>query len=240
MQSEMQNNIQILSTKKISDSFIQRAAENNICIDSLNFIATEESVSERTKNRILELSQQNIDAVFTSSNAVKAVGKIVGDQTNWKMFCIEPSTKKTVEDIFINSSVAAAAKDAEELSQKIIENKSVKQLIFFCGNQRRDLLPQRLKSHEIDVEELMVYQTIEKPQAVSKHYDGILFFSPSAVRSFFEKNRLDAATQIFSIGKTTADELKIFSNNSIIISEIPSVENLIDQVIKYFSAIKTV
>lgn len=236
----MQNNIQILSTKKISDSFIQRAAENNICIDSLNFIATEESVSERTKNRILELSQQNIDAVFTSSNAVKAVGKIVGDQTNWKMFCIEPSTKKTVEDIFINSSVAAAAKDAEELSQKIIENKSVKQLIFFCGNQRRDLLPQRLKSHEIDVEELMVYQTIEKPQAVSKHYDGILFFSPSAVRSFFEKNRLDAATQIFSIGKTTADELKIFSNNSIIISEIPSVENLIDQVIKYFSAIKTV
>jgi uroporphyrinogen-III synthase len=236
----MQNEIQILSTKKISDSFIRLAAENNICIDSLNFIETEESVSDEMKNHILELSRQNINAIFTSSNAVKAVGKIAGNQTNWKIFCIAPATKKIVENIFQRSSIVATAKDAAELSEKIIQNKSVKQIIFFCGNQRRDLLPQLLKSNGIDVEELIVYKTIGKPQTVSKHYDGILFFSPSAVRSFFEKNRFDATTQIFSIGKTTTDEIKMFSNTSIIISETPSIENLIGQVIKYFSAIKTV
>jgi uroporphyrinogen-III synthase len=236
----MQNKIQILSTKKISDSLVQLAADKNICIDELNFIETEECISEEIKKRIVALSQENIAVVFTSSNAVNVVGKIVSPETNWKIFCIEPATKKTVENIFTNSSISASAKDAETLAEKIIKDDPVKQIVFFCGNLRRDLLPEKLKSHGISVEELMVYKTIEKPQTVSKKYDSILFFSPSGVRSFFSKNKLETTTQIFAIGKTTADEVKIFSNNSIIISEIPGTENLIDEVIKYFSTIKTV
>jgi len=234
----MQNKIQILSTKKISDSFIKLADENNICIDSLDFIEVKESVSDEIKNRIIELSQQKITTIFTSSNAVKAVEKIVGDQTKWEIFCIEPATKKKIEDTFLNSSIVAVAKDAEELSGKIITDKSIRQIVFFCGNQRRDLLPSQLRKHEIDVEELIVYKTIEKPQTVSKKYDGILFFSPSGVRSFFAKNKLDTTTQIFSIGKTTAEEVKNFSNNTIVISEIPDTGKLIGEVIKYFSTIK--
>jgi uroporphyrinogen-III synthase len=236
----MQNEIQILSTKKISDSFIRLAAENNICIDSLNFIETEESVSDEMKNHILELSRQNINAIFTSSNAVKAVGKIAGNQTNWKIFCIAPATKKIGENIFQRSSIVATAKDAAELSEKIIQNKSVKQIIFFCGNQRRDLLPQLLKSNGIDVEELIVYNTIEKPQTVLKKYDAILFFSPSAVRSFFSNNNLKTEATVFAIGKTTAAEVKKFSNNTIVISDMPDQEKLINEVIQYFRAIKTV
>lgn len=236
----MQNKVQILATKKISDSLIEYADDNNICIDSLNFIETEESVSDEIKNRIIELSQQNITAIFTSSNAVNAVGKIVKNQANWKIFCIEPGTKTTVEHIFSNSSISGAAKDAEELSREIIEDKSLKQIVFFCGNQRRDLLPSELNKNGIDVEELIVYNTIEKPQLVSKKYDGILFFSPSAVRSFFPKNTLEEETKIFAIGKTTATEVKHFSNNTMVISDVPDTEKLIDAVIKYFSAIKTV
>ncbi|MGN6532028.1 MAG: uroporphyrinogen-III synthase [Ginsengibacter sp.] len=236
----MQNNFQILSTKKISDSLIELAAKNNICIDQLNFIETEECISEEIKKRIIKLSRENITAIFTSSNAVNAVGKIISSQTNWNIFCIEPATKKNVENLFPNSSIAGTAKDAAALSERTIKDKAIKQIVFFCGNQRRDLLPEKLKSNGIDVEELVVYQTNEKPQTISKNYDGILFFSPSAVRSFFEKNKLKTAAQVFSIGKTTADAVKIFSNNSIIISEIPGTENLIDEVIKYFATIKTV
>lgn len=235
----MQNKVQILSTKKISDSFIRSAAENNIGIDEMSFIETKESISATIKNRIEELSAQNITAIFTSSNAVAAVGKIVSPQTNWKIFCIEPATKKSVENIFTNSAVAGAAKDAAALSEKIINDKSVKQVVFFCGNQRRDLLPSELKKNGINVEELTVYNTTGNPQAVTKKYDGILFFSPSAVRSFFEKNKINAETILFAIGKTTAEELKNYSNNTTVISEIPDTQKLIADVIKYFSAIKT-
>ncbi|MGN6295568.1 MAG: uroporphyrinogen-III synthase [Ginsengibacter sp.] len=235
----MQNKVQILSTKKISDSFIRSAAENNIGIDEMSFIETKESISATIKNRIEELSAQNITAIFTSSNAVAAVGKIVSPQTNWKIFCIEPATKKSVENIFINSAVVGAAKDAAALSEKIINDKSVKQVVFFCGNQRRDLLPSELKKNGINVDELTVYNTTENPQAVTKKYDGILFFSPSAVRSFFQKNKINAETILFAIGKTTAEELKNYSNNTTVISEIPDTQKLIADVIKYFSAIKT-
>ena len=95
----MQNKVQILSTKRISDSFIRSAAENNIGIDAMSFIETKENISATIKDRIEELSAQNITAIFTSSNAVAAVGKIVSPQTNWNIFCIEPATKKWVENI---------------------------------------------------------------------------------------------------------------------------------------------
>jgi uroporphyrinogen-III synthase len=235
----MQNKVQILSTKKLSGSFITPAAENNIDVDEVSFIETKEIISATIKNRIEELSSRNIIALFTSSNAVDAVGKIVSAETNWKIFCIEPTTRKRVENIFINSAVAGAAKDAAELSEKIINDKSVKQVVFFCGNQRRDLLPSQLKKNGIDVEELIVYTTIEKPQAVTKKYDGILFFSPSAVRSFFQKNKINAETILFAIGQTTARELRNYSNNTTVISEIPDTEKVIADVIKYFSTIKT-
>ena len=235
----MQNKVQILSTKRISDSFIRSAAENNIGIDEMSFIETKENISATIKDRIEELSAQNITAIFTSSNAVAAVGKTVSPRTNWNIFCIEPATKKWVENIFMNSCVAGAAKDAAELSEKIINDKSVKEVVFFCGNQRRDLLPLELKKNGIHVEELMVYNTVENPQAVTKKYDGILFFSPSAVRSFFEENKINSETILFAIGKTTAEELKNYSNNTTVISEIPDTQKLIADVIKYFSTIKT-
>lgn len=236
----MQNKIQILCTKKISNSFIQLAEENNICIDELNFIETKESVSEEIKKRIVELSKQKIIAIFTSSNAVHAVAKIISDEANWKIYCIEPATKKNVQTVFKNASTVGSAKDADELSKKIIEDKSVKQVVFFCGNQRRELLPERLKSNRIKVEEIIVYQTVESPQLISKKYNGILFFSPSAVKSFFVKNTISSETLLFTIGKTTAEEVKNFSNNTTLISDIPDTQKLIADVIKHFSAIKNV
>ena len=56
---------------------------------------------------------------------------------------------------------------------------------FFCGNQRRDTLPDKVRAAGIKVEELVVYETVELPLKVTDHYDAILFYSPSGVRSFF-------------------------------------------------------
>jgi uroporphyrinogen-III synthase len=166
----MKNKIQILSTKKIDSTLIQLATENNICVDQLNFIQTEECISDEIKKRIIELSKEKITAIFTSSKTVNVVRKIVSKQTNWKIYCIEPATKKTVENIFTSSVIVGSAKDAAELAEKISKDDSVKQIVFFCGNQRRNTLPKKLRSNEIKVEELVVYKTIEKPQLVSKTY----------------------------------------------------------------------
>jgi len=234
----MRNKIQILSTKKISDSLIGIAGNNNICIDQLSFIETKEVVTRETRERIFELSKQKVDVIFTSSKAVNAVAKLIPGKVFWKIFCIEPATKTLVENYFEKACIADTATNADGLADKIISDNSVKEIVFFCGNQRRNTLPKKLRSNEIKVQELVVYKTIEKPQLVSKNYDGILFFSPSAVRSFFTLNKIKEVTTLFAIGNTTAEELKLFTKAKIIIAENPDHEEIISDVIKYYTSIK--
>ena len=235
----MQNNIQILSTKKISNSLVSLAEKNHICIDQLNFIKTEDAVSTETRERILELSKQNVAVIFTSSKAVEAVVKFISAKTSWKIFCIEPVTKRSVESFFENEQISGAATNAEALADKIISDKSVKKVVFFCGNKRRNTLPEKLTNNGIGVEELVVYNTVEKPQLVSKSYDGILFFSPSGVRSFFSINKIKKSTALFAIGNTTAEEIKLFAEAKTIVAEIPDQEEIIYDAIKYFTSKKS-
>jgi uroporphyrinogen-III synthase len=63
--------------------------------------------------------------------------------------------------------------------------------------------------------------------------NGILFFSPSAVRSYCYYNKIEDET-LFTIGQTTTNEAKTFSNK-IITSDINSIDQVVDNAIKYFT-----
>ena len=106
---------------------------------------------------------------------------------------------------------------------------------FFCGDQRRDELPGILREHDIDVNEITVYQTLALTHKIDKHYQGILFFSPSAVESFFKNNTLPASTILFAIGNTTANAIRKFTKNKVIISDVPGKDNLVKKMIEYFT-----
>lgn len=108
-------------------------------------------------------------------------------------------------------------------------------MVFFCGDLRREELPDLLKKAGIELTEVVVYQTLETPIKINKDYDGILFFSPSAVKSFFSINQVNSNALFFAIGNTTANAIKPFSKNSIIVSEFPAKDQLLDKAIKYFS-----
>ena len=235
----MENKIQILSTKAIGAELARIAGERNICIDEVSFIKTEEVVSEELKKIIAALAQQNITAVFTSVNAVNAVKKLLPGKPSWKIFCIGYQTKNAAVDTFSEDNIIGIADNGEKLGEEIIKHSSVKKIIFFCGNQRREMLPEKLKKNGIEVEEIVVYKTIEKLQIISKHYAGILFFSPSGVRSFFSVNKIKEPVQLFAIGTTTAKEIKTYSQLPVIIPEHPNKEELVQLVIKHFSTIKS-
>ena len=230
---------QILSTKPIGAKLAGIADKKNICIDELSFIEIEEVFSHDIQKRIIKLSKQNVTVVFTSANAVDAVKNLLTTKPFWKIFCIGYKTKKVVADTFDEKNIIATADNGEQLAEEIIKLSSAKRIVFFCGNQRRKVLPEKLKKNGIELEELVVYKTIEKPQMISKSYDGILFFSPSGVRSFFSVNSANNTIQIFAIGTTTAKEIKLFSKLPIIISRHPDKEELVHLVIKHFSTIKS-
>ena len=231
----MQNKIQILSTRPVGEKLINEAAKNDITIDEISFIKTEEIVDAAIESQIKKLSGQDITAVFTSMNAVDAVAKFIKNKPEWKIFCIGNTTKELVKEFFGEESIKGFAENAELLSKKIIDNSSIKNVNFFCGDKRRDDLPGNLVKNGISVDEVIVYKTIETPTALAKEYDGILFFSPSAVNSFFSKNSISDKTRIFAIGSTTAKAIEHFSQHPVIIAETSSKENLVKLVINHFS-----
>lgn len=232
--------LKILSTKKLRQETIDKASLNDVEIDEVPFITTEPIKDEELKTVLRGFLQQNITSVFTSKNAVLAFEQIVNAEVPWKIYCIGQSTQKSVAKVFGEEKISGTADNASNLADIILQDAEIRKVIFFCGKQRREELPEKLKAADIELEEILVYETFETPQKISrKHYDGILFFSPSAVKSFFSMNKLNEQLQVFVIGKTTADAIQKQVSTDLIIAEVPGEENIMDQVISHFSIMKT-
>ena len=110
-------------------------------------------------------------------------------------------------------------------------------MFFFTGNLRLDTLPNHLTQHNISFEELVVYNTRLTPTQVQQGFDGILFFSPSAVVSFFSINKISDSIVLFAIGDTTADTIKTYTKNKIITRNSPAKESMVEEAVDYFKTI---
>jgi uroporphyrinogen-III synthase len=226
----------ILSTRPIDEALIKEAKSKNILIDVLSFIETETidsiEVYEEIENALLE----SATIVFTSMNAVEAVAVHLHDyKPDWIIYCIGNTTKKLVQKYFGEELIAGSASDAGELAEIIIEDNKTNNVIFFCGDNRRDELPSLLNENDIEVNEIEVYQTNMIHHMIKKNYDGILFFSPSAVQSFFSTNKLSDKAILFAIGNTTASAIKKYSKNKIVVADEPDKNNLVEKAIEYFT-----
>jgi uroporphyrinogen-III synthase len=102
-------------------------------------------------------------------------------------------------------------------------------VLHFCGNRRRDEFRQFLTELEIPVKDIVAYKTelneMNLPDDTGS-YDGILFYSPSAVQAFrnsggFKGKRIP---ELFAIGKTTAEELSIESGGHVHVSPEPDTD----------------
>jgi len=232
----MQNNVHILCTRPIGKALLQEAREQNIIIDELSFIETIPFETIAIQQEIEQAALQQTTVIFTSMNAVEAVANFIDYQpTGWSIYCIGTTTHELVIKYFGASSIAGTANSATELALLIAANTIIDEVIFFCGDQRRDELPEILHSHNISVTEIIVYETIAVTHTITKVYDGMLFFSPSAVNSFFATNKLPATTILFAIGSTTAGEIEKYTANKIIVSDVPGKENLVNKMIEYFT-----
>jgi uroporphyrinogen-III synthase len=212
---------------------VKDADTQGVVLDVVPFICTVPFINEKSILRLTELYKTEATVVFTSANAVEAIttGK-PAQLSRWKIYCIGNATKNAVSGYFDKGTIAGTADDAGQLAKVIIE-RGVQQVVFFCGNKRMDTLPEVLKRSGVQVEEIIVYKTEETPQVVNEEYEGILFFSPSGVDSFFSKNKVPGHTVLFAIGNTTAKALALHSDNELVTGDIPSKKVLISKAIDY-------
>jgi uroporphyrinogen-III synthase len=220
--------VSLLSTKEIHTTLLAAAAEQGMDITVAQFIHIQPVAADYSIT-------DNSVVVFTSANAVNNVRLI---NPTWQIFCTGGATLEALLIRLPDAHIAATASNATALATHIIEQGNISTVVFFCGNIRRNELPDLLQQHHITVQEIVVYETIEAPAVTTNIYDGILFFSPSGVRSYFSLNTLPAHTVCFAIGNTTAHTLKEYTTNKIITNpDVPSSAQMVQTAISYFNNI---
>ncbi|MEO6915289.1 MAG: uroporphyrinogen-III synthase [Chitinophagaceae bacterium] len=205
-----------------------------IIVDIIPFLSISLNSEESVAETITQLATKTASVVFTSANAVEAVGIVLaGKQPNWKIYCIAHSTREKVLEYFTNPDIAGLAASSGELAELIVRNGN-NPVLFFCGNLRRDEIPIKLRENNIPMDELVVYETVYTPVKTSENYSGILFFSPGAVESFFSENKIDPGIILFAIGKSTASEIREHCTNRILTAAKPGKLELAQKAINYF------
>jgi uroporphyrinogen-III synthase len=225
----------ILSTKKLKPALKEELAGKGVELLEKEFITIKPIISHSKYTEIWPwMSDREEKAiVFTSQHAVDAVDRYLhgGDAfyspDHWQLFSLNGATLERMKGVFAEDQIIATATYATELAANIIANGNFKQVVFFCGNQRLDTIPTLLTAAGIQVVEIVVYETSASPSVVTAEYDGVLFFSPSGVDSFFSANALQPETTCFAIGSTTAASLGQHTSNRIITSDTPTQESMV-------------
>lgn len=225
----------VLSTKKIEADFIKKAAENNIEIIEKEFISVTPINTQEKYEAVLEwAAKDKANVVITSANAANALIDFLKfddfyDVSEWNIFCMQGKTKETLLNYSKDLNVVATAQSSADLAKKIID-KRIKEVVFFCGDKRREELPGLLGEKGIKVNEVILYETKETPVKIDEEFDGIIFYSPSGVNSFFSLNVVSDKTKLFAIGNTTADALKKVSDKQIIVADEASTESVLKKI----------
>lgn len=231
--------IQLLSTKEIDPQLLAGLDARGIYMDITPFTAIVPLVNNYLIQHIHQLASQKITAIFTSPNAVKAVANILNKVVvDWEIACLDKGTYFAVQEAFLSNRVSAMGKDGEQLGARLIElDYDAYRPVFFCGNRRLDTLPFLFKTKNIALEEVLVYQTMTRASEIKKTYHGILFFSPSAVESFFVFNDFPPHTVAFCIGATTANALtKKLAKPAVVVQAAEHTPaSMLEAVIVYFN-----
>ena len=142
--------------------------------------------------------------IFTSQNAVNKLS-----QTNFagKVYASGKQTAKALNEKGFETK-SGDSETAQSLAELIAED-GVKSALFFCGNLRRNELPESLAKKGVQLKEEVVYHTLLDPKKIpSQKGDALFFMSPSAVESFAMMNEFDTELDYYSIGETTASTLR--------------------------------
>lgn len=202
------------------------------------FIRVDLLINIALSKRLSTPALEKRTVMFTSQNSVASViNMLQGKQPEWDVYCLEGATLRAIQQYFTGVTIKQTAKAAIDLADTIDANIVTSPAIFFCGDKRMNTIPEIMKNKGIDLEEIVVYQTLYTPSVIVKKYDGILFFSKSAVESFASINKLPVGATIFAIGGTTAKALRDYAGDtlSIVQSPDPSERTLMKTIIDFYN-----
>ena len=212
--------MKILFTKTdIKAEVLQKLGSHFTC-DFKDFIST-----ETIKVKAFDVAGYSL--IFTSQNAVKAFFENGFRITGQDIYTVGEKTMALLEAHQV--SVKKNCKNAEELSQYLLNEIKKGGFLHFCGNLVLETLERNLESSEIDYQKMEVYTTKTLYLEVHESYEAVVFFSPSGVRSFAKLHSFEGK-KLFAIGETTANEIKNYTESKIIVSDKNNLDDLLNRI----------
>ena len=174
------------------------------CVQNSGFEVNEIAL---TKIQYLDFPKDLPEAeawIFTSQNAAKNLSQTT---FNGRVYASGKQTANVLKEKGIETRIGDS-ETAQSLAELIVED-GVKSALFFCGNIRRNELPNYLAKKGVQLKEEVVYHTLLDPKKIPcQKGDALFFMSPSAVESFAMMNKFDTELDYYSIGETTANTLR--------------------------------
>jgi uroporphyrinogen-III synthase len=96
-------------------------------------------------------------------------------------------------------------------------------------------LEEVLPANGIEIQAIEIYKTQLLDHVVKGHFDGLLFFSPSAVRAYAQRNTFDQSHS-FCLGTSTAKAVALHTQDYTIAKapdEAQLLKSLINHTIRY-------
>lgn len=218
----------LLSTKVLSEERVRQLESAGWTLDQYDAISIEWlKTSVEPNSRLL---------IFTSKNGVKAFLKNFPkiDFSGIRCLCVGSRAAWILKEAGI--TVLEEAPTATQLAQRIKKRYSKESFVYYCGNRRLNLIPDVLDDLGVSWEEVIIYKTKLNPEAFAKQYDAVLFFSPSGVESFTNKNNMGSATG-YCIGETTAKALRNYTDR-ILKANTPDIPGLIELAVAQINLLK--
>lgn len=223
----------LISTNTLPASLLQAAAQKGVLLKNLPFIETNPIEDIETISEIDAALRLVCTVIFTSQEAIHAVAAQMDDIIpDWRIYCTAPATAMLAAKQFGQERIVGTATDGASLAACIIEQEEPDEIFFFCGRKHRPELPALLTRAGFDLNLIKVYDTQPISPVVSGNYTGVLFFSPSAVNSFFASNQLAAHSIAFAIGDTTAMAIRKHSRSRVVLADLPDKELLLNQALE--------
>lgn len=224
----MNKSINILSTKTLNNDLLQTFDSTPINIVSTDFISIKPLPFD--KNLLKESSK---NWVITSKNTLYILFEsFSGAELNEiNFYCVGDKTKQLI--LKHNYNLIESALSSMALGELIQQKHKTKSFTIIGGVIKRDELKSLLKDLYINFTDISIYDTIFTPHLLTEKFDGILFFSPSAIQSYIQNNQI-LDEQLFCIGNTTATEAKQHSNH-IHIAKQQTFESVLERVKQYYT-----
>jgi len=194
--------------------------------------------------------------IFTSQNGVDFFmerfaksGRDIRDLKGIRFATIGKRTSEKLREYKINTDFVPREYTSEALVKGLKRYKvRGKNFLITKSKKVRDIISNELKKIGAKVYEMPLYKIEEKKENIKKvepllkhnEIDGIIFTSPSGVKSFF--NRLKSKklrnciknTKIISIGPVTARAIESFGIQNDIIPEEYTVKAIVEAIERYF------